>query len=64
MIFASMNLLFEASHGRAIRPYDHKKVFGVKTHWLKCIDDLNMGQVLAIGTDFILTLNNVNAIFF
>jgi len=58
MIFPGVNLFHQSAHPRSIRPHDNEQVLTKETHFCIRIDDFYVGEILAIGTYFVLAFHN------
>ena len=58
MVLARVNLLLQPGHHGSVRSRDHEKILRVEAEALVLVDDLDVGQPLAIGADLILTLDD------
>ena len=61
MVLSRMDLLLHPAHSRSVCSHQHKQVLGVELERDVLVDDFDVGQVLPIGTHFILALDNEGA---
>lgn len=61
MVFAGVNLRFQAADARTVASEQHEQVFGVKPQCFVSGDDLDVRQALLIGADLILAFDDQHA---
>lgn len=61
MILSRVHLALDSAYTRAVESYHHEKVLGVKPEFLEVIYEFDVGQVLGVCADFVLTLDDEHA---
>ena len=61
MVLSRVGLFQQPAHPRLVGPHDNEQVFAEEAHICIRGDDFDMGEVLAVGADFILTFHNEHA---
>jgi len=61
MVLSGMDLTNDPADTGSVLSHDNKEIFSDKSHILAIAHDLNMGEILAVRADFILTLNYQDA---
>src|SRR5262249_52618007 len=64
MVLARVFLTDQAAHRLPVRSHDNKQIFGMKSEPRIFVDDLDMGQTLLVGADFVLAFDDQHAVFF
>jgi len=62
MVFSRVNLSHQSAHAGLIGAHNNKEIFSVKTHFFILVDDLYVGQPLAIRADLVLAFDDQYAI--
>ena len=62
MILSGVYLLFQSTDSGLVLPNDHEHIFCIKPPPFEFVDDLDMGKLLAVCADFILTLDDKYAV--
>ena len=62
MVFSRVNLSHQSAHAGLIGAHNNKEIFSVKTHFFILVDDLDVGQPLAIRADLVLAFDDQYAI--
>ena len=61
MVLSRVGLFQQPAHPWSVGPHDNEQVLAEETHLCVGGDDFDMGEVLAVGADFILTFHNEHA---
>lgn len=62
MVLSRMDLFLESAHARLVLPHDNEEIFRVKSDGFVFVYDFNMRQPLSVGTHFVLTFHDENAV--
>jgi len=62
VVFSRVDLSFRSRYSRSVGSDDHEQVLGVKPDSLVLVDDFNVRQALCISADFVLALDDEDAL--